>query len=190
MDWLQLVYRVPAEPSRKRTYVWRQLRGLGAVYLQDACCVLPRSPEAEQGLAEVAARVREFGGEATLSLLRAAEPGWAEQMVARFNAARDEEYQELLNTAERLEDELARESRKGKFTFAALEEVEDEFGRLERWLERIRARDAFQAPLGGPASEVVERARQALGQFAETVHQREGAYQAGGDPPASPTEPV
>ena len=188
MDWLQLVYRVPAEPSRKRTYVWRQLRGLGAVYLQDACCVLPRTPEAEQGLAEVAAKVREFGGEATLSLLRAAEPGWAEQMVARFNTARDEEYQELVNTADRLEDELARETRKGKFTFAALEEVEDEFARLERWFDRIRARDACQASLGGPAGEVIERVHRALGQFAETVHQREGAYQAGGDSTAPPAE--
>ena len=126
MDWLQVVYRVPAEPSRKRTYVWRQLRGLGAVYLQDACCVLPRTPEAEQGLAEVAAKVREFGGEATLFSLSPAEPGWNERLEAAFNRARDEEYRELLNTVERLEDELARETRKGKFTFAALEEVEDQ----------------------------------------------------------------
>ena len=73
MEWLQLVYRVPAEPTRKRTYVWRQLRGLGAVYLQDGCCVLPRTPGAEAGLIEVAGKVREFGGEATLSALAAAE---------------------------------------------------------------------------------------------------------------------
>ncbi len=43
MKWLQLVYRVPAEPTRKRTYVWHQLRGLAAVYLQDGCCMLPRT---------------------------------------------------------------------------------------------------------------------------------------------------
>src|SRR5919199_1767761 len=110
MEWLQLVYKVPAEPSRKRTYIWRQLRGLGAVYLQDACCILPRTPEAERGLTEIAAKVREFGGEATLSLLSPAEPGWHERMEATFNRARDEEYQELLNTIERLEDELARET--------------------------------------------------------------------------------
>src|SRR6266545_3366096 len=82
VEWLQLVYKVPAEPSRKRTYIWRQLRGLGAVYLQDACCVLPRTPESERRLGAVAAKVREFGGAATLSALGPAEPGWEERLVA------------------------------------------------------------------------------------------------------------
>lgn len=180
MEWLQLVYRVPAEPSRKRTYIWRQLRGLGAVYLQDACCVLPRTVESERGLAEVAAKVREFDGEATLSVLSPAEPGWTQRMLAIFNRARDEEYQELLNTTERLEDELVRETRKEKFTFAALEEVEDEYARLERWFGRVQARDVLAAPLGPQVAERLAEARRHLERFAEEVHKREGAYRAGG----------
>ncbi|MBI4212968.1 MAG: ChrB domain-containing protein [Chloroflexi bacterium] len=179
MEWLQLVYRVPAEPSRKRAYIWRQLRGMGAVYLQDACCVLPRTEEAETGLAGVAAKVREFGGEATLSVLGPAEPGWAERMVATLNRARDEEYEELLNTVERFEDEIARETRKGKFTFAALEEVEDEYTRLKRWLARVRARDPFDAPSGRGVEAELERAREVLEVFTEEVHRNEGAYRAG-----------
>lgn len=175
MEWLQLVYKVPAEPSRKRTYIWRQLRGLGAVYLQDACCILPRTPDAERALAEIAAKVREFDGEATLSLLSPAEPDWEERMEATFNRARDEEYQELLNTVERLEDELARETRHGKFTFAALEEVEDQHATIERWLDRVRARDMFQASLGPQASTELERARQSLERFAEEVDRQERA---------------
>jgi hypothetical protein len=39
--WLLLVYRIKAESSGRRTYVWRQLRQLGAVYLQQAVAVLP-----------------------------------------------------------------------------------------------------------------------------------------------------
>ncbi len=181
MEWLQLVYRVPAEPSRKRTYVWRQVRGLGAVYLQDACCVLPRTPDTEQGLVDIAAKVREFGGEATLSLLSPLEPGWQEQMEATFNRARDEEYREILNTIERLDDELARETRKGKFTFAALEEVEDQYATLERWLGRVQARDVFQASLGPQAVASLERARQALERFGDEVQRSEqAAAQEGG----------
>lgn len=177
MEWLQLVYRVPAEPSRKRTYIWRQLRGLGAVYLQDACCVLPRTPATERGLAEVAAKVREFDGEATLSLLGPAEPDWAERLVGVFNRARDEEYQELLDTVERFEEEVARETRKGKFTFAALEEIEDEHERLERWLARVRARDPFGAPLGAAADTRLAEARRTLEGFADAVHRHEqGAH--------------
>lgn len=181
MEWLQLVYRVPAEPSRKRTYIWRQLRGLGAVYLQDACCILPRTPGAERGLADIAAKVREFGGDATLSLLSPAEPGWDEQMEATFNRARDQEYQELLHTIERLEDELARETRKAKFTFAALEEVEDQHSTLERWLVRVQARDVFHAPLGSQVSAQLEQVRQSLERFAGEVHRQERAATAGSE---------
>jgi hypothetical protein len=173
MEWLQLVYKVPAEPSRKRTYIWRQVRGLGAVYLQDACCVLPRTEAAEQALRQVAEKVREFGGEAMLSVLGPAEPGWEERLVARLNRARDEEYEELLDTTERLEEEIARESRKDKFTFAALEEIEDEYDRLERWLERVRARDPFSAPGGQNTDARLAQARAKLEAFAEQVQRRE-----------------
>jgi hypothetical protein len=178
VEWLQLIYKVPAEPSRKRTYVWRQLRGLGAVYLQDSCCVLPRSAEAERALADVAAKVREFGGEAMLSILQPAEPGWEEQLVARVNRARDEEYEELADTAERLVEEIARETRKGKFTFAALEEVEGELERLERWRSKVQARDAFDAPLRAQAERMLEQARAALETFAAAVQQREELHDA------------
>lgn len=182
MEWLQLVYRVPPNPTRKRTYVWRQLRGMGAVYLQDACCVLPRTEEAERGLGIVAAKVREFGGEATLSILSPAEPGWDERMVMRLNRARDEEYEELLNTIERLEDEIARETRKRKFTFAALEEVEDEWARIERWVERVRARDPFEAPGRAPVDRELSNGKRALDGFTDKVHREQGAHQAGGAP--------
>ena len=44
--WLLLIYRVPQAPPGRRTYVWRQLRQLGAVYLQQAAAILERGPEA------------------------------------------------------------------------------------------------------------------------------------------------
>jgi hypothetical protein len=187
MEWLQLVYKVPAEPSRKRTYIWRQVRGLGAVYLQDACCVLPRTDAAERALRQVAAKVREFGGEAMLSVLGPAEPGWEERLVATLNRARDEEYEELLDTTERLEEEIAREIRKDKFTFAALEEIEDGYDRLERWLERVRARDPFGAPGGQNADARLAQAKTMLEAFAEQVQRREHIVAGGSEavPPAS-----
>ena len=173
LEWLQLVYKVPSEPSRKRTYIWRQLRGLGAVYLQDACCVLPRTADAEQALVGVATKVREFGGEAWLSVLGPAEPEWYERLVALFNQSRDEEYEEFFDTLERFEHEIAQESRKGKFTFAALEEIEDEYERLARWLARVRSRDPFGAPGGRDSDAALAHARGKLETFAEHVHQRE-----------------
>lgn len=39
VTWLMLVYRVPSEPTRLRAAVWRRLRSLGAIYLQNSAAV-------------------------------------------------------------------------------------------------------------------------------------------------------
>lgn len=137
--------------------------------------MLPRLPDAESGLAEVAARVREHGGTATLSVIAPAEPGWEDRLVAAVNRARDEEYEEVADTAERLVEEIARETRKGKLTFAVLEEVEGEHERLERWLERVRARDACGAPLRAQAEAKLATVRAEIERFADEVHRRDDA---------------
>ena len=65
-QWLLLIYKVPQDPPGRRTYVWRQLKQLGAVYLQQAAAVLPDRPEARAALEALAGRIREFAGEGAL----------------------------------------------------------------------------------------------------------------------------
>src|SRR5919201_3513939 len=118
--WLLLIYRVPQEPAGRRTYVWRQLKQLGAVYLQQAAAILPDRPEVRSALDALVERVRAFEGEASLLETRSPDPAWEADLVARFDQARDAEYAEVVENVERFEDEVRRESRKGKFTFAEL----------------------------------------------------------------------
>ena len=40
-SWVLLIYRLPREPSRHRVAVWRKLKDLGALYLQDGVAALP-----------------------------------------------------------------------------------------------------------------------------------------------------
>jgi DNA-binding transcriptional regulator PaaX len=49
-QWLLLVYRIPAEPTRLRAMVWRRLKALGAVYLQNSAAALPARDGAERAL--------------------------------------------------------------------------------------------------------------------------------------------
>ena len=45
VSWLLLIYRVPSEPTRLRAAVWRRLKSLGAIYLQNSAAALPaRTP--------------------------------------------------------------------------------------------------------------------------------------------------
>src|SRR5262249_47493728 len=116
--WLVVIYRVPAEPSSARTAIWRDLRRLGALSLQHAVCLLPLTEPNRAAYARLARRVEEYGGEATVLETRSPDDAWHAKIVARFNAARDEEYEEVVDETERFCEEIARERRKGKFTFA------------------------------------------------------------------------
>jgi hypothetical protein len=173
-SWLLLIYRVPQEPPGRRTYVWRQIKQLGAIYLQQAAAILPDHPEPRAALEALAQRIREFEGEASLLETRSPDGGWEEGLVGRFNQARDDEYGELAENVERFEEEISRETRKGRLTFAQLEDIEADWEKLGRWQARVVGRDFFGAPGRAEADTALERGRRSLEEFAARVYEREG----------------
>ncbi len=180
-QWLFLVYRIPAEPSRMRTYAWRQVKALGALYLQQAGWLLPKTERFERALQDLVAKIEEFGGEA--SLFGTISPGaaWEEKVMRSFNQARDEEYAEIVENEERFEDEIHRETRKEKFTFAELEEAEAEWERLKRWYDRVRERDFFDDPGRQEADARLEAGESLLDEFTRRVYERQGVGETSGE---------
>ena len=92
--WLLLVYRVPPEPSRLRSAVWRRLKSLGAIYLQNSAAALPVSVGAERAMRKLRnwyAKVRardafgSSGAAPTLAALDACEHA-LEEYAARVYA--------------------------------------------------------------------------------------------------------
>lgn len=190
-NWLTFIYRVPSEPASRRTFVWRRLKALGAVYLQQAAAVLPASDANRAALDELARRVRDFGGEASLLVSAAPDETWARELVARFNRARDAEYAEVVETAARLEAEVRREIKRDRVTYAELEEIEADWSRIRRWHARVRARDTLGAPGASAARAALGSARGALDGFRDAVYEREGlmgAADAGLEPPGAGEE--
>src|SRR3984885_900191 len=102
MSWLLLVYRIPSEPTRLRAGVWRKIKGLGAIYVQNSVAALPASPAAERALRALRAEIGELGG--TAFLLDAGVLAGGLQLVELFNAARNDEYEEIVD---RCDDFLA-----------------------------------------------------------------------------------
>ena len=141
--WLLLIYTVPAEPSRKRAFIWREVKKAGAVYLRDGVCALPEQPETARSLRAIAAKVQEFEGEATLVEGARLDPARAEWLVSRSRESRAEEYADVAREAERLLEHVARETEHREFTFAELEELEADLGKLKRWTAQVRQRDYF-----------------------------------------------
>jgi len=173
-SWLLLIYRVPQDPPGRRTYVWRQLRQLGAVYLQQAAAVLPERPELRTALDALSQRIREYGGEVSFLTTASPDQGWEDELLERFNQARDAEYAEIVENVERFEDEIRRERTKGRFTFAQLDDIEADWEKLQRWYERIGARDFFGAPGRAVADAALARGQAELEAFTTEVSAHEG----------------
>ena len=148
-----LVYRIPREPSRHRVAVWRKLRDLGALYLQDGVAALPEDAVTREQMEWLQLRVREAGGEATLWEARPGTVAEEGELVGAFRAAREEAYGKLIAGAGR----VRRMAEMGGG--AALSEP---LGKLERAFRAERRRDYFRSPLRAEAQEALRAARRAV----------------------------
>jgi hypothetical protein len=167
--WLALTYRVPPEPARKRIALWRRIKGMGAVYLQNGFCVLPRTDDHLRRLKMLEHEVAQMGGEAVLLEAVALDEAQQHKVLARFNQDRNEAYHEFLEQCEGFEAEIAKERAAGKFTFAELEENDEDLRKLRRWFERIRKLDFYGAPLAAEAAERLAQCEALLDAFARQV---------------------
>lgn len=164
-----LVVRVPAEPSRHRVAVWRELRRVGALSLGQGIWAVPDAPVFTDGIARVVDLVQR--GEGEVILLDAAGRGAAdgERLTALFTADREAEWTEFVADCGKFDVEIDKEIRTEKFTFAELEEEEQSLDRLRRWHRELRARDIFGAPAAADADQQLEHCTERLADFAERV---------------------
>ena len=166
-NWVLLVYRLPREPSRHRVAVWRKLRDLGALYLQDGVAALPEDAVTREQLEWLQLRVREAGGEATLWEARPGTVAEEAELVETFRASREKAYRAIIAEAERMR-------RKAQMGGGALLE---RLGKLEREYRAERRRDYFRSPLRGEAAAALKAAREAV----RSSEAQAGVPSAGGE---------
>src|SRR5712692_3703465 len=58
-----LVYRMPPTPTAGRVAVWRQLKKIGAIYLQQSVCIFPDTADVRTELAPVLSKITASKGE-------------------------------------------------------------------------------------------------------------------------------
>lgn len=179
MDWILFLTQLPSHPSSLRVNVWRRMRAAGAVSLQNGVWILPLSPKNEQFLTETRSFVHSENGEAVHFVARMPDRSVEDDIVEKFRAGADREYEEFHERCQGLIDELARESIRGKFTFAELDENEEDLQKLTSWLRKIRARDFFEGGKAAAAASALERCRKELQAFEKAVYKSEGLENEG-----------
>jgi DNA-binding transcriptional regulator PaaX len=169
--WLLLVYRVPSEPTRLRSTVWRRLKSLGAIYLQNSAAALPASVTAERALRKLRSEILDMPG--TAALLSCTVLAGEQEVRAQFQAARDDEYEEIVDKCQDFLAQLKKEYDADHFTYAELEENEVDLVKLKNWLERVRQRDVFGAAGLDPTLKLIADCEQALEAYAARVYVEE-----------------
>lgn len=173
--WLVLIYRIPSEPTRLRATAWRRLKGLGAIYLQNSAAALPASAAAERALRKLRHEIGEMGGSAVLMSCTAL--AGESEVLAAFQAARDEEYEEIIDKCRDFLGQLDKEYKAEHFTYAELEENEEDLVKLQGWLAKVTDRDVFGAPKRSATLEALGTCERALEEYAARVYAEEGEGQ-------------
>lgn len=169
MRWLILVLKVPADPSRHRVAVWRELRKVGALSLGQGVWAVPDVPAFAGGARRAVELTERAEGQAVALHASGRGEQDAARLEAMFTAARSQDWAEFLADCAKFEAEIAKEIRIGKFTLAELEEEEQSMERLRRWHRDLLARDVFGAPAAGEAGERLKRCAAACEDYAERV---------------------
>ncbi len=171
--WLMLIYRVPSDSSKARVAVWRDLKRMGGLYVQQAVCVLPDRPDLRASLDRVRERIDELGGSSIFLTLRDVEEDTRLTFVTGFRAQSAKEYAEIIEECDtKFVKEIEFERFRKNYTFEEAEEIRQDLEKLRRWLDRVEARDWMGADGRDVARQRVADCEVLLEQFEADVYER------------------
>lgn len=171
-----LVYRMPGKPTRGRVWVWRSLKKLGALYLQDSVCVVPDSKRMRNELAPIVERIDTSGGAYHLMPIRSLPEDEERKLVEGFVAQSAKHYEEIVENCEvNFAKEIEFEHFRQNYTYEEAEEIRMEFEKIGLWFDRVVERDWFGAANKAEAQTWLDRCERMLEEFEAQVFARDAS---------------
>jgi hypothetical protein len=165
-----------------RVGIWRKIKSLGAVYLQSSVCVLPRTSEHERQLKLLQNEIVQANGIADVLETAALDSKQEGAIVRRFQQDREAQYREFLGKCNDYLVDLKRETQIRNFSFAELQENDEDLKKLTGWLVKIKALDFYAAPVASAADRSLQECEYALEQYAARVYEVEQHIKPGESP--------
>jgi hypothetical protein len=175
--WLLLLAQLPSTPSSARVALWRRLRTIGATTVVNGAWVLPDTVPHVKFFEQLRTNILAQGGTALVLVVPASPPDVHEAIAARFRADRGREYDEFAERCAALLDEIGKEANAEKYTFAEMEESEQDVQKLARWLAKIKARDFFPDGRAQRSEELLALCRRTVEGFSQAVYAAEGVHE-------------
>jgi hypothetical protein len=177
-SWLVFLAQLPSKPSSARVALWRRMRAVGATPVVNGAWMLPRTAAHEDFFEQSREGVIRRGGTGLVLRVSGSSPELEESIVQLFQSDRSREYGEFAERCGAFMDEINRESAAGKYTFAEMEESEQDLKKLARWLAKIQARDFFPNGRRDQSVALLAQCRRALRGFSQAVYKAEGVQES------------
>lgn len=168
-----------------RVAVWRELRRIGALPLQQAVVVLPEEGGLSDKLDAIAERVRKQGGVVYRFPLTDLSEQDRARLEGEWNALRTQEYEEIVEECEtKFEREIEFEIFRENLTAAEAEEIEADLEKIKTWFERVGARDVFAVAARERAEAAIAKCERLLEDFVQRVYDAETEHGPSLEPPS------
>lgn len=141
-----LTFTLPTKRASQRVEVWRLLQRYGAVPLGNSGYLLPNSAANQERFEWLAAAVRKYTGEASVVRVNSIDNLTLPQLAARFNQARQKEYQTLIDDLRQFSSTSSRKGPHGRLT------------RLRSRFREIAEVDFFNSPMRSRVENMLARA--------------------------------
>ncbi len=145
--WLLFIFQLPARRASERVRVWRKLQKYGSLAWKNSAYILPHTPGNLERLQWLAAEIREYRGDASVVRVARIEGYPDREIVARFNAARERDYERLVRDLRLFLRSAARRSNVQQRAM---------LGRLNHRFDEIAATDFFDSPRKRKAQALIQ----------------------------------
>jgi hypothetical protein len=171
MEWLLFTYWLPPKPSRKRVFIWRQLKKIGALSTEGGGWIVPKREPFSTNIADITHSVEEMGGTTNLYIVTHFNEAQEQRAIDKFQKEREQEYSEIITECQKLLKHIERERLVGQFNIEEVEELEGDLEKVKRWYSEAKKRDFWEVAARNVGEKLIYQAEISIADFTQKTYE-------------------